>query len=583
MTEQPGTSGANRFPNAHCTGASPAVAIGSVALQLVCVALLLIAGCSRQEDTGESMSSAWFEECAQACGIDFRHVSGHVERHLMPEILGSGAALADFDGDGDLDAYIVQSGSLQPQAGAAVNADIGNRLYLNRGNGTFDEAPLAHGAADAGYGMGVAAADYDNDGDVDIYVTNVGSNVLLRNDGQGHFEDVAVAAGVDDAGWGTAATFLDLDADGDLDLFLVNYITWNPAIESECGTTYCSPQFYDAPAPDHLYRNNGDGTFTDVSAAAGLTLAFGSGLGVVGADFDQDGRIDLFVANDGMFNQLWLNQGNLHFAEEAMLKGVAVDEHGSAKAGMGVAAADVDDDGDVDLLVVNLAEQTDSFYRNEGSYFVDTTWESGLSAVSRKYTRFGVVLADFNNDGLLDLYEANGRIVPGEGSEGDVFAEPNILYRGLAEGRFEEVQPSGGTALPLRHTSRGLAVGDVDDDGGLDLLVVNRDGPVYLLKNRVADRGNWLRFRVLVRSGRDAYGATVAATIGTKRVQRDVQVTASYLASNDPRVHFGLGSETRARDITVRWADGVTEKFGDFEAGQIIELRRSAGNPSGGR
>jgi len=547
------------------------------AAHLWLILTLVLWSCSGPDEEPELDGSPWFEEVAAARGIDFRHESGAQGTYLMPEIIGGGAALVDIDRDGDLDVYLVQSGSLADRSGSVP----GNRLYVNRGDGSFDAAPDAEDRGDQGYGMGVAAGDYDNDGDTDLYVTNVGPNVLLRNDGHGRFEDVSASAGVDEPGWGTAAAFLDLDIDGDLDLFLVNYVTWNLALETPCSLNrlrvYCAPQNYNAPAADHLLRNNGDGTFTDVSVAAGLNHAFGNGLGLIGADFDGDGLTDVFVANDMMFNQLWLNRGDLHFEEAAMLRGVAVDGHGSAKAGMGVAATDIDDDADVDLLVVNLELQTDSFYRNEGSYFTDATAEMGLSGLSSRYTRFGVALADFDNDGWLDLYQTNGAIIPVELDADDSYAEPNLLYKGQA-GRFEELLPRGGTTELLVHTSRGLAVGDVDGDGGLDLLVVNRDARVYLLRNRVAGRGNWIRFQVLLATGRDAHGATVSATIGDRRVHRDVQPAGSYLASNDPRVHFGLGDEDRARRVEVRWPDAETEAFGDFPAGRTIELRRGDGH-----
>ncbi|MDG2072643.1 MAG: CRTAC1 family protein [Pseudomonadales bacterium] len=520
----------------------------------------------------------WFEDRASAAGIDFQQVSGHGGRHLMPEIMGGGVALADVDGDGDLDLYLVQSGSLMSNDNTRA---LGNRLYLNRGDGRFDKAPEAHGADDPGYGMGVAAGDYDNDGDVDLYVTNVGPNVLLRNDGRGYFEDVSAVAGVDHPGWGTAAAFHDLDADGDLDLFLVNYITWGIDAELDCynqgALTYCSPNDYDTPAADRLFRNNGDGTFTDLSRTSGISFAFGNGLGTVGADFDRNGLVDLFVANDMNINQLWLNQGGLRFTEAALKWGVAVDEHGNVKAGMGVATGDINDDELLDLLVVNLETQTDSLFRNEGAYFRDATREARLSADSRKHTRFGVALADFNNDGLLDIYEANGRIRRGEGSSGDAFAEPNVLFQGLPGGRFTQVLPIGGTKAALVHTSRGVAVGDLDDNGGLDLVVVNRDASVYLLANLVAPQGNWIRFRVVTLPGRDAHGAMVTATIGGRQVLRNVQPDGSYLASSDPRVHFGLGEETEITGVTVRWPNGQIESFGDFTAGQIVVLRRGTG------
>lgn len=526
-----------------------------------------------------SPSPPWFNEEAAERGLDFLHRSGYAGKPLLPEIMAGGIALADVDGDGDLDLYLVQSGRVGERLPAE---DSANRLYLNRGDGRFDEAPGGAGAGDRGYGMGAAAADYDNDGDIDLYVTNLGPNALLRNDGRGRFEDVTKRAGVGDPGWGTAAAFFDLDLDGDLDLFVVNYINWTPELEQDCyatafHVTYCGPNVYDAPAMDRLYRNNGDGTFTDITFAAGINVAFGNGLGAVGADFDDDGLTDLFVANDTTVNQLWLNQGDLRFVEGCLLWGCAVDENGIAKAGMGVAASDVDDDGDHDLLVVNLERQSDSFFRNEGTHFVDATRLAGLASPSMRSTRFGVALADFDNDGRLDLYQANGKVQLSGPADGDGYAEANVLFRGAIAGgtvRFEEVVPSGGVAVPLIHTSRAAAVGDLDEDGGLDLVVANRDAAPYLLMNRTR-RGQWARFRVLDQHGRDAHAATVA--VGDWRMRRDVQPAASYLASSDPRVHFGLADETRARAVAVRWPGGAWEAFGDFDAGATYTLRQGRG------
>ena len=535
--------------------------------------VVLVAGCAGD---GE----AWFVDEAAARGLRFEHRSGHVRRPLLPEITGAGAALADFDGDGDLDAYLVQSGSLYEGAPAGP----GSRLFLNQ-NGRFEPVGDGHGA-DLGYGMGATVGDYDNDGDVDLYVTNVGANVLLRNDGAGRFEDVTAVAGVGDPGWSTAAAFLDLDGDTHLDLFVVNYINWSIDSEINCylGSvrTYCPPTNYRAPAKDRLYRNNGDGTFADVTDASGIGGTFGNGFGLVGADFHADGLTDLFIANDMMPDQLWINRGDLRFEEQGAFWGSAVDKHGAPKAGMGVAAADVDDDGDSDVMVVNIEGQTDSFFRNEGTYFRDATGEMGLGLTGR-HTRWGVVLADFDNDGWLDLFEANGMVGTEAGAAGLVFDEPNSLYRGTPEGRFVEVMPQGGVAAPLVHTSRGVALGDVDDDGGLDLLVVNRDGPAHLLMNRVAGRGNWIRFRVaLAVPDRDAYGATLSALVGDRRVHRDVRPEGSYLSASDPRIHIGIGSETEVRDVVVRWPraageDIVFEAFGTFAGGQTVELRRGQG------
>lgn len=557
-------------------------------LSTLCV--LLIAGCTPSEEIDNP--SPWFSEVAMARGIDFVHHSGYDGRPMMPEMMGGGVALADIDQDNDLDLYLVQSGRVDRSLPAEQSANV---LYLNRGNGHFEKVPDAAGAGDRGYGMGVAAADYDNDGDVDLYVTNLEANVLLQNDGSGRFLDVTDFAGVGDTSWSTAATFLDLDNDGDLDLFVVNYLHWSKNIEQECYgkaffVTYCGPTVYEAPAMDRLYRNNGDGTFTDVTELAGMNVAFGNGLGTVGADFNSDGLIDVFVANDTLVNQLWINEGGLSFKEQCFEWSCAMDSGGIAKAGMGVAAADVDDDADSDLLVVNLVRQSDSFFRNEGTYFVDATSQVGISPVSVRHTRFGVTFADFDNDGRLDLYEVNGRVEMQEPAQGDGFAEPNALLRGSMTNKglsFEEVKPLGGTFPVLVHTSRGLAVGDVDNDGGLDLVITNRDAAPYLLMNTVANddpsdargQGNWIRFRVST-GIRDAYGATVSATVGSTRTYRDVQPSASYLASSDPRVHFGLANASTARDVRVRWPGGLEEMFGDFDAGATHELIAGQGTVS---
>ena len=550
-------------------------------------ACLLLAGCNSGGNSGsgaagtapaENEAEPWFEEAALERGIDFVHHSGHREHYLMPEIMAGGAALFDMDGDGDLDAYLVQGGSLQGASGHF------NQLYRNKGAGRFENATAGSGSGDGGYGMGVAAGDYDGDGDTDLYVTNVGANALLRNDGRGRFTDVTAPARVGDRSWGAGAAFLDYDGDGDLDLFAANYIDWSLQTRKECanslgGPDYCSPQDYDAPVPDLLYRNDGDGTFADVSAAAGLDAAFGNGLGVVCGDFDGDGRTDIFVANDGVMNQLWMNQGDGTFVDEALLRGCALDESGIAKAGMGVSAVDVDDNATLDLLVVNLESETDSFYRNQGTYFTDATAAAGLAWGSHLYTRFGVGLLDFDNDGRLDLYAANGRIDRGSSSAraGDPFAEPNLLLRGGPGGRFEEVMPRGGTAGLLVATSRAAAFGDVDDDGGIDVLVVNRDAPAHLLRNVAAAGGGWIAFRVLDERGSDALGAVVTFAVGDAQKTREVRTAYSYLAANDPRVHAGLGAAAGVADVVVRWPGGRGESFGAFEGGRTVTLRQGSG------
>ncbi len=519
---------------------------------------------------------AWFENVAAASGISFEHRSGHDKRYLLPEIMGGGAALFDMDGDGFLDIFFVQSGMF-----GSPGTPAGHRLYRNRGDGTFEDVSNPSGIADvAGYGMGIATGDYDNDGDVDLYVTALGANVLLQNDGRGHFTDVTRSAGVAGSGWSTSATFADIDADGRLDLFVTRYLDWRLEVERECYSLtgiidYCSPRNYDAPASALLFRNNGNGSFTDISRSSGIAGAVGNGLGVIADDVNGDGRVDVFVANDATPNHLWMNAGNGRFAESALMSGVAIDQDGAPKAGMGVHAADVDEDGDNDLIVVNLDTESDSFFRNSGKFFVDDTANVGLRIASRRFTRFGVAFTDFDNDGRVDLYEANGRVgLQAETLAADPYAEPNLLFRGVASGRFEEVTPRGGTSQPLIATSRAAAFGDVDNDGGVDIVVANRDAAPYLLRNVAPKRGHWLLLRVLERSGRDAIGATLSIIAGGRTIRRDVRTGYSYLAANDPRVHVGLGEVTKVESITVRWADGSSERFGPFEVDRTVDIRR---------
>ena len=528
--------------------------------------------------TDAASAAPWFVDEAAIRGLAHEHVSGYpggAALPYLPEIVAGGAALFDADGDHDLDIYLVQAGGRLGETEPAA----GNRLFTNRGDGTFVPADAADGE-DTGYGMGVAIGDYDADGDVDLYVTNVGPNVLLRNRGDGRFDEVGASAGVDDPGWGTSAAFVDFDLDGDLDLFVVNYMHWSITIERDCRVrgrpTYCAPTTYRASAPDKLFENLGDGSFRDVSLAAGLTAAYGNGLGLVTADFDDDGLTDLFVANDKTVNQLWLNRGDLTFEEAASRWGVAVDDQGAAKAGMGVGAADVDRDGDVDLLVVNLEGETDSFFLNEGSYMVDATARSGLGPTSRRSTRFGIALADFDNDGRDDLFEANGKVIGDATATPDAFAESNVLFRGAATNppRFEVV-PGGVSDMPA--TSRAVAAGDVDGDGRIDLVVVNRDASVALLMNRTAGAAS-VRFRALDAGGRDVVGARVVVDANDERMVREIRTAASFLAANEPVAHFGLGGRRVPASVAVLWpGTTVPERFGEYPPTGLHVLRQGDG------
>lgn len=525
-------------------------------------------------------NGAWFVEEAHARGLDFRWESGFHERYLFPEIVGGGGAFFDADLDGDLDAYLVQAGKVR--AGSGPNPP--DQLFANDGRGFFRDVTSASGVEERGYGMGAGAGDYDNDGDTDLYVTNWGPNTLLRNDGALRLRDVTAESGAGDPNWGTSSSFFDYDKDGDLDLYCANYVVWSEKSEIECtnvlgGLDYCGPKSYGAPCPDTLLENRGDGTFRDVSVAAGLRRAFGNGLGVVCGDWNGDGWEDVLVANDGTMNQLWMNQADGTFVDGAMRAGCAIDVDGYVKAGMGVSAADFDDDGDEDLLIVNLERESDSFFENEGGRMRSSAPSVGLAVASRSFTRFGCGLVDFDLDGWHDLYVANGRVLrPATAlSPHDPFAEPDLLFRGSREGRFEEVEPRGGTVELLVETGRAAIFGDVDGDGAPDVLVVNRDAPAHLLLNRVAGRGHWVGFSARDEHGRDALGATLVLRVGSRTLTRVVRSGYSYCAANDPRVSVGLGEAKRVERVIVRWIGGAEESFGPFECDRQYVLERGEG------
>ena len=592
------------------------IAAGSAPLLLASLLTLApLAACrsegdaARAADAGPEAARAppLFVEVAAASGIDFVHRNGATGAYNYPELLHAGAAFLDYDNDGWLDAYLVQSGELpgtvEGQGGVGGDTSRGptrggsardsDRLYRNRGDGTFEDVTVTAGIGEeatvtggVGYGTGIAVGDYDRDGHVDIYITRLGPNVLYRNLGDGRFRDVTAETGVGDPGYSSAATFFDYDADGDLDLYVVNYLDWTPAIERPCFSRgglrgYCSPLAYGRPQADTLYRNDGDGTFTDVSAHAGIRSVAATGLGVVTADFDGDGRVDLYVANDQMANNLWLNRGDGTFSDEALPRGCALDESGAAQASMGVVTEDLEDDGDWDLFSVNLTGEGAAFHRNlGGGHFQDTTDELRLGAVTQPYTGFGTGFFDFDHDGTLDLFVANGKVRLGDTLE-ESYAEPNLLLRGTALGTFEDVSNLGGDALALVEVSRGTAFGDYDNDGDVDLLVANNGGPARLLRNETLVRGesagrHFLSVRLAGSSiDRDGIGAVVVVRTGERTRRRQVQPGYSYGSSNDPRVHFGLGDIDTVDEVTMVWPDGRTETRSGVAADQFLLFEES--------
>jgi hypothetical protein len=566
------------------------VSSGRGAVRCLACASLLLAGCGGGEPpSGKAVApaaaQAWFKEVAERAGICFEHVAARERRFWFPEIMGSGLGFADVDGDGFLDLYAVQGGDLAGEPAAQPS----DRLFKNRADGTFEDATEASGLGERRYGMGCAFGDCDDDGDVELYVTNVGPNVLYRNAGDGTFADVSAQARVADARWSTSAAFFDYEMDGDLDVYVCNYVNWSSQREIACSSAYapkdyCSPNNYNAPATDLLYRNDGALRFTDVSERAGLLRAFGNGLGVTCGDFDADGRTDVFVANDQMPNQLWIAREDGTFVERALLAGCAVDQEGRARAGMGVFALDHQDDGDLDLFVTNLRSETNIFYLNEGGLFSEHAAALGLAAPSRPYTGFGLGFADFDHDGRRDLYVANGRVTFGRPLHrpDDPFAEPNQLYRGTPAGGFEEV-PRGGLPASLVANSRGLALGDYDNDGDVDVAILDSGARLELLENLAGARGHWLALRVLGARGRDELGALVSVGSGASLQRRTVQAAYSYCSSNDPRVHFGLGADGAPQVVEVDWLDGSRERFGPLGVDEIHHLRKGGGERRGAR
>jgi hypothetical protein len=526
-----------------------------------------------------------FTDVAAELGVTMVNVSGEGRSDYIIEVNGNGAAFFDYDNDGDVDLLLTNGTTLDrlENGGDPLVA-----LYNNE-DGKFTDVTSQARISQTGWAFGVCVADYDNDGYRDFYLTAYGPNRLYRNNGDGTFEERAGEAGVAQTGWGTNCAFGDYDRDGNVDLYVANYLTFDrdviaPREEGACvymgATVFCGPKGLDGEA-DVLYHNDGDGSFTDVTLDAGITDPGHYGFGVVFSDFDNDGWPDIYVANDSVANLLFVNDGDGTFTELGLISGTALSLSGREQAGMGIGIGDYDADGDFDIYVTNFAEDVNTLYQNVAeAFFVDVTEVSGAARSSRPYVGWGTGFVDLDNDGWLDLFVANGHVYPGmaELNEATPYLQPKEVYRNLGDGRFQNVVPDIEGDLLTPWSSRGAAFGDYDNDGDIDIVVVNFNAPPSIYRNDGGNLKSWIGFRLVGdTSNRDAIGARVEIDVGERTQIGEVRSGGSYLSHNDMRIHFGLGQASSVDEVRIRWPSGQTEVLTDVEANQFVTIKEGQG------
>jgi hypothetical protein len=525
-----------------------------------------------------------FEDTAGKSGPKFELRNGAMGAFHQPELMLGGVAVLDYNRDGCMDVFFT-NGAAMPSL-KKTGPQYSNRLFRNDCHGGFTDVTAEAGVAGEGYSAGVAVADYDNDGYPDIFVAGVNRNILYHNRGDGTFEDVTEKAhlgGVDARYgklWSVAAAWVDVDNDGWLDLVVSNYVQWDPKIEPACGTPqrplYCTPNAYH-DTPNQLFRNHRDGTFTDITESSGLGAQFGKGMGVAVADYDGDGLMDIFVANDSVPNFLFHNLGHGKFEEVGMLAGVALNDNGRPVASMGADFRDFDNDGRPDLIFTAMFNDTFQLFRNVGGSpaFEDATARAGLAVATRNLTGWGIGMFDFDNDGFKDVFTANAHF---PGLDALLAAEtslPNSVFRNRGDGRFEDVSKTAGPDFQIAGQYRGVAFADFDNDGRLDAVVANVNGPARLYHNITPNAGHWLALKLTgTRSNRDGIGAEVAVTLGSgRKLYNHCTTSVGYASSSEPLVRFGLGGQAVAKLIRIRWPSGQVEELHDVAADRVVAVR----------